>query len=577
MDFAIHGNIVYNNVLWETEELCRLKKKFDVFLQRENIHTTSTIALAMERTPRLLTAVMSLLDQGVVFLPIDRELPAERLQYMLDTAEIDYIITDGEWIQERKVECPVLFFDQTDLEIPPEPVTGIPAGRQELAYLLFTSGTTGRPKAVEVRREGLLNFISAMLERIDFPAESRIACCTSEMFDIFFLESVLALCTGMTVVLADQDERKNPRMVCKLLQDEDVNVIQMTPSYLQMIQSVDPEYHCLEKMAVIMVGGESFPLLLLEKLRAVTKARIYNMYGPTETTIWSLVADLTNSREVVIGQPVSGTEVLILSENEQIVEAGQVGEICISGRGLARGYRNNEEQTQKSFKTLQYGEQVARIYKTGDLGCKKSDGNYTCLGRKDNQIKILGHRIELEEIDECMKQISYITNAVSCLKEDTHGKKIICFYTAVEERAGDDLRKALGDKLPSYMLPARFVKVDDFLYTISAKIDRSEMVHRYCKEYDEESENRQDKKCGSRQWVIQCFGGLLETEKGNIQDHTPIETLGIDSLTYINFIVQAEEELGIEIDDEYLASGSFSTVGDIIQYFDHLRETGRSK
>ena len=127
------------------------------------------------------------------------------------------------------------------------------------------------------------------------------------------------------------------------------------------------------------------------------------------------------------------------------------------------------------------------------------------------------------------------------------------------------------------MLPARFVKVDDFLYTISAKIDRSEMVHRYCKEYDEESENRQDKKCGSRQWVIQCFGGLLETEKGNIQDHTPIETLGIDSLTYINFIVQAEEELGIEIDDEYLASGSFSTVGDIIQYFDHLRETERSK
>lgn len=571
MNFEIHGNVVYKSVLWRTEELCQLKRKFDFFLHKEKIHVTFTVALAMERTPILLIAIMSLLDQGIVFLPIDKELPPERLQYMLKTAEVDYIITDGKWIQKRMVNCPVLFFDPQKIEIQPEAVTGRAAISQDLAYLLYTSGTTGRPKAVEVRREGLLNFIQAILEEIDFPDETRIACCTSEMFDIFFLESVLALCAGMTVVLANEDERKNPRMVCKLLLDENVNVIQMTPSYLQMIQSVDPEYHCLRRMKVIMVGGESFPLLLLEKLKAATNAKIYNMYGPTETTIWSLIADLTNCQEVVIGHPVRETAVYILSENEETVEEGEVGEICISGMGVARGYRNHEEQTQKSFKTLMFGKRAIRIYKTGDLGYKRSDGNYICLGRKDNQIKILGHRIELEEIDECMKQISYINNAVSCLKEDVHGKKIICFYIAEEEKFEEDLRKDLADKLPAYMLPANFVKVEDFMYTISSKIDRNAMVHRYCEEYVEEPEKNLDKKSGSGEWVIRCLGNCLETNKRDIGFDTPIETLGIDSLTYINFIVQAEEELDIEIDDEYLASGSFSAVGDIIKYFDQLR------
>lgn len=571
MEFEIRGNIIFNNVLWQSQTLYQMREKFDTFLNQKGINRNMTIALAMDRTPILLISIMCLLNNEIVFLPINKELPSERLEYMLATADVDFIITDGTWIQKRQQNCSVLLFNPEEIDDTSiEAVTYKDARKQELAYLLFTSGSTGKPKAVEVLRSGLINFVQAIMKRIDFPDETRIACCTNEMFDIFFLESVLALHAGMTVVLANEDERKNPRKICRLLLEQRVNVIQMTPSYLQMIHLTDSEYCCLQNMNVIMVGGENFPLVLLEELRSASRAKIYNMYGPTETTIWSLIADLSYSSEVIIGQPISETEVYILNEQEEIVQDGMEGEICISGAGVARGYRNNEEQTKYSFKELVLDKKEIRIYKTGDLGYERSDGNYVCLGRKDTQVKILGHRIELEEIDECVKQISDIKDAVSCVHEDQRGKRIVCFYISDKEKCTDDFRGMLTDKLPSYMMPSVFVRVDDFLYTISSKLDRNAMIRRYYEEVVTRTEKDKVVKNGIEGWVIRILSDLCGFDKKQIDSQTLIESIGMDSLMYIDFIVQVEDKLCVEIDDEYLASDSFSTVGDIIKYFKYL-------
>lgn len=220
---------------------------------------------------------------------------------------------------------------------------------EDVVYILYTSGTTGTPKGVKVTWEGLLNFIEGISEIIDFSPGKRIACFTTVAFDIFFLESIMALYKGLTVVLANEDEQRNPRLMAKLIHDNAVDMVQMTPSRMQVLLNHDKELSCLKNVKEIMIGGEAFPLGLLKTLQAKTNAKIYNMYGPTETTIWSTVSDLTQKDRIDIGRPIKNTEVYIVDESLSILPEGQVGEICIAGKGLARGYVGKNDLTIEKF------------------------------------------------------------------------------------------------------------------------------------------------------------------------------------------------------------------------------------
>lgn len=261
------------------------------------------------------------------------------------------------------------------------------SNKSESAYILYTSGTTGIPKGVEVTREGLFNFIEGISEIIDFSAGKRIACFTTVSFDIFILESIMALYRGLVVVLANEDEQRNPRLMAKLIQDNEVDMVQMTPSRMQLLLNYDKELSCLKNVKEIMIGGESFPLSLLRRLKEKTNAKIYNMYGPTETTIWSTVSDLTQKDRIDIGRPIKNTEVYIVDESLSILPEGQVGEIYIAGKGLARGYVGKNDLTIEKFIYLPQKPDV-RVYRTGDMGRYLPDGDLEYLGRTDNQVKI---------------------------------------------------------------------------------------------------------------------------------------------------------------------------------------------
>lgn len=568
MDFALKGNIIFQNRDWSTTELRKLSDKLDIFLQLNHVNADNVVAIAMERTPLLFVSIITLLNRNILFLPVNEELPTERLEYMLDNAGIDVILTDSTWVSDREMNYPILFFDKNEIreEIREETYSG----KQELAYILYTSGSTGKPKAVEVLRRGLENFVHAMSERIVFPKEVRMACFTSEMFDIFFLESIFAIHNGMTVVLADKEERNNPKRMVDLIKKEKVNAIQMTPTSLQMIQVVDNDFDGLRNLNTIMVGGEKFPMKLLEKLQRKTTARIYNMYGPTETTIWSTIAELTSENEITIGTPVLNTEVYILDENGNKMRFDQEGEICIAGSGLAKGYRNNDEQTKLSFIDIILDGCSKRIYKTGDLGYQKEDGQFVCLGRRDLQIKIRGHRIELEEIEENLAALPEIDKAVTSVYEDEYGKKIVCFYIASVSLEESELRLFLGEKLPLYMIPSKFVKVKDFEYTTSKKIDRKKMLQNLIKE----STNIYRKdiiplkgECSEK--ILRILFEILG-RNAKVDYNSTFEELGMDSLMYVNFIVQIEEEFQIEIDDQFLSQDSSFVLGDIISFVDEL-------
>lgn len=192
-----------------------------------------------------------------------------------------------------------------------------------------------------------------------------------------------ALYKGLTVVLANDDEQRSPKLMAKLIQDNDVDMIQMTPSRMQLLLNHDKELSCLKNAKEIMIGGEPFPLSLLRTLQEKTTAKIYNMYGPTETTIWSTVSELTNKDRIDIGHPIKNTEIYIVDENLSILPDGEAGEICIAGKGLAKGYVNRDDLTAEKFIYLLQKPDV-RVYRTGDLGCYLPDGDFEYLGRTDN-------------------------------------------------------------------------------------------------------------------------------------------------------------------------------------------------
>lgn len=565
MDFALNGNVFFHNKEWTTSELRELSSKLSTFLQLNHVTENSVLALAMERTPMLLVSVITLLNENILFLPISEELPTERLEYMLNNAQVDAILTDTRWVSDRNMKYPILFFDKNEVNV--RKIEKKHLAKQDLAYILFTSGSTGKPKGVEVYRNGLINFLYAISERIEFPNNVRIACFTSEMFDIFFLESVFAMHNGMTIILADREERNNPKKMVDLIRENNVNVIQMTPTSLEMLQVIDKNFECLHTVCTIMVGGEKFPAALLKKLQCQTLAKIYNMYGPTETTIWSIIADLTTRNEITIGTPVLNTEVYILDQEQKRLDYYEEGEICIAGKGLAKGYRNNNKQTENSFINIFLDGEYKRVYKTGDLGYQKENGEFVCLGRSDLQIKVRGHRIELEEIEENLVTMDVIDKAVTSIYEDEYGKKIICFYTSKQELEENVLRQFLAKRLPQYMIPSRFIKVNSFEYTASKKIDRKKMIQNFMNKIQCDntySELLPQVKCN--QIIHRILNEILGTNNLKIELNSTFDELGMDSLMYINFIVRIEEEFQIEIDDQLLTQEATLTLDDIIAH-----------
>lgn len=550
------GNIISGNTL--SEKIERSKQ----FFRNHSTDFNSPIALFMKRTPDLIVMIFSLLESGIVFLPLDIEQPSERICYMLSKAEVETVITD--------CECSLLPTDIAGNVITVEEIYNDTSGsisklhkeqnKSQSAYILFTSGTTGLPKAVEVRRRGLENFIDGITEIIDFSTGNKIASFTSHTFDIFFLESFLALYKGLTVILATDKERTNPKKIIQLLSKYEVDFLQMTPSMMKMVEMYDKQLQCLESTSQIIIGGEAFPGDLLKRLQDKTKARIYNMYGPTETTIWSTVADLTHADKVHIGKPIKNTIVYLLNEKRERVNKGMIGEIAIAGAGLAAGYVNEPELTQQKFIYID----GQRLYLTGDLGRIDEDGRLLCLGRKDNQVKLRGHRIELEEIELVFKDLFPVDDVTVCFSNELQESSLNVYYISDSEIDKKEIIQLLRTKLPKYMIPDNFQRVDKFLYNASGKLDKKALLEKYkspiegiCQNGNEQSKNGVT--------VIEVIKNLIE-EPVNINLETSISDLNLNSLQYMQLIVELEEIFDMEFEVECLAQEYFETVDAVGKY-----------
>lgn len=522
------------------------------------IDLDKTVAIYMDRSEELVDLIYKCYINRITYIPVDVSWPISRVYQVLEDSKAKKIITSEKYTDLfPKMVC--LIAEKTDLD----KELFYTQQDNEVSYVLYTSGSTGTPKGVAVKYKSLINLIKGISEVIPFSSNDTIACLTSVSFDIFFVESVMAKVLGLKIVVANNEEQKNPKYMARMISENNVTVLQMTPSRLQLLASYDSELLCLDKVKSIMVGGEAFPLGLLKTLQNKTKAKIYNMYGPTETTVWSAISELTNKDKIDIGYPIRNTKIYIVDENDKVAKVGQIGEICIAGIGLAKGYIGRPELTREKF-TVIPSVGKSKVYRTGDYGRYLESGELECLGRIDNQIKINGYRVELEEIEAFVNGFDGISQSMATLNESQNRKELVVYYIG-KSNIDSKVISYLENKIPSYMIPAHFYRVDQFNYTLNGKIDRKNIpIVIYKDDMVEEDTILLDYE---KQKIMDAIFHIIKKDDlKSISYNMNLSDIGCDSIVYLGLIAQLEEEFDIIFDEKAMHYTTFQKVGDLVDY-----------
>ncbi|UII76109.1 amino acid adenylation domain-containing protein [Flagellimonas sp. HMM57] len=429
------------------------------------------VGVSLYRSEKLPILLLAILQSGAAYLPLDPNFPSKRLGYMLEDSNARFLVTTKEILTKVKGSSKTILLEDLFSSVKKYPTTApnIKIANTSLAYLLYTSGSTGQPKGVPITHKNLVNFLSGMALEPGIKETDRLLSITTISFDIAGLELFLPLLTGATLVLTDDETTKDPRMLMEVLRDKNITMLQATPTTWQMLLDSGWEDPLPIKA---LSGGEALPLSLAKKIAERT-TELWNMYGPTETTIWSSVQKISvHDESITIGHPIANTQLYVLNENGFPVNPGIIGEIAIGGDGVANGYWKREALTAEKF--LFNPVLNKTLYSTGDLGKLLPNGEIQCLGRKDQQVKIRGHRIELEEIEEALGTIAEIHNAVVAVKNNTLIAHVVLNRNEVAQQYNyNDWEKELAERLPDYMVPRQFNILSEFPTTLNGKIDRN--------------------------------------------------------------------------------------------------------
>ncbi|MCE0522900.1 MAG: amino acid adenylation domain-containing protein [Methylacidiphilales bacterium] len=447
-------------------------------LEKLGVGPDKVVAVCLERSFDLIVCLLAVLKAGGAYLPVDPALPRERQVLMLEDAQPTVLVTELLLQAELPVvAAPVFVFDREQANLESESGENVP-GRvtgKNLAYVIYTSGSTGVPKGVEIPHVALVNFLASMKERPGLTARDVLVAVTTFSFDIAGLEIFLPLVTGASLVLVSRDDAADGFRVLHHLTANHATVMQGTPSTWRMLLDAKWPGHPQLKM---LCGGEALPRELANQLLA-KGGELWNMYGPTETTIWSAAARVARDDSPInIGEPIANTQLYILDPHLQPVPLGVTGELHIGGLGLARGYRNRPELTAERFIPDPFsGESGARLYKTGDVARLRAKGQIEILGRLDHQVKIRGFRIELGEIEARIGEHPQVREVVVTAREDAPGRKQLVAYLVLKAGAPaslmvPELRNFLEQKLPDYMIPAIFEELAALPRTPNGKINR---------------------------------------------------------------------------------------------------------
>lgn len=431
------------------------------------------VAVALEPDCDLIVALLATWKAGAAYVPLDPMHPADRLAMILEDAAPAALVTTSKIARDLpEADVRTVLIDQTDIE-PLETSPPCPVGAEELAYVIYTSGSTGRPKGVEVRHRNLVSFLAAMRVEPGLCADDRVLSVTTPSFDIAGLEYWLPLTTGAATVIADRAQRIDGTALAELLDSQRITMMQATPATWRLL--LDSGWTGMLRLTALC-GGEAMPQALAEAL--VPKvAALWNMYGPTETTIWSTLQRIATAEDAAsIGRPIQNTRVAVVDTQGRPVPPGIVGELCIAGDGVARGYRNRPDLTADRFARVDFPETgPVQAYRTGDLVRQRADGALVFVGRNDFQVKVRGFRVELGEVEARLSAVPGVANCVVIAHAPEGGQAALYAYivaTAPDAFDPDRARSALRADLPEYMVPSGFIALDALPLTPNLKVDR---------------------------------------------------------------------------------------------------------
>jgi amino acid adenylation domain-containing protein len=433
------------------------------------------VGVCLPRSIEMVVAMLAVLRGGAAYVPLDPAFPAQRLEYMVEHSKLTHVVTTKalrplfDKAGVRVIELGGEASGEAPAALPPPAV--VPA--DAAAYVIYTSGSTGRPKGVAVPRGAVANFLQSMLERPGIGPDDTLCAVTTLSFDIAVLELLAPLCAGASVVIATEEEARDPRLLMNVLDAHRATVLQATPVTWQMLCAAgwtgDPALTAL-------CGGEALLPALAADLVPRVRA-LWNMYGPTETTVWSTCHRIEDpAAPISVGTPIANTAVYVVDEHLRPVPFGVEGRLLIGGDGVALGYLHDEAQTAKRF-TADTFRGAGRMYDTGDRARRDASGALFVVGRSDQQVKVRGFRIELGEVEACLSTQPAVEQVVCSVRRDVPTNPELVAYFTLRSGSAEptvaDLRAHCGAVLPSHMIPSKFRRLDALPRTPNGKVDRA--------------------------------------------------------------------------------------------------------
>lgn len=534
------------------ERLFQESNQLAHYLIEKGIQKNDCIGIALSRSPFVIQAMLAVLSCGATFLPIDPEFPADRIRYMLEDSAVKTVITEQRFQGAYAPPEKELILESLGSSLSNYP-THRPdylASEGDRAYILYTSGSTGKPKGVQIGHSALLNFLLSMQKAPGVGPEDNFLATTTVSFDISILEIFTPLISGAQITLLDEKDNRNGKAILDSVVNNGVTIIQGGPAFYTLILYEGWS----EKLPVkVLCGGEAFPKALADELLEKA-AEVWNMYGPTETTIWSTVKKLSKEDPIItVGRPIDNTQVYLVDEDLQLVAQGQEGEIYIAGEGLALGYLNQPELTKEKFIPNPFASgSDEKMYGTGDMGIRLPNGEIQCLGRMDHQVKIRGVRIELGEIEHELKNLEGVQEAVvTLLGEDISDKSLAAYLITTKEVKEETFNEwvtkwkaQLKHILPQFMLPLHYVRMVKFPLTPNGKLDRKALPVPSRTQKERNTPYVAPVTVVERQ-LAALWAKLLKTEKVGTEDH--FFEIGGNSLLAVLTMSALKKEHGYDL------------------------------
>ncbi|MFW6357634.1 MAG: amino acid adenylation domain-containing protein [Chroococcales cyanobacterium] len=478
--------VVYDNLGVETLHATSLQygklnakaNQLARYLQSLGVQSNDLIGVCLDRSPEMIIALLAIMKVGAAYIPLDPSYPAERLAFMLENAQVPVLLTQSNLLfQLPSHQAKVICLDTEETKINTQTSGNLICSNtsESRVYTLYTSGSTGKPKGVQIQHKALVNFLWSMKDQLEITSSDTFVAVTSLSFDIAALELFLPLITGSRLVIASRKTATDGFKLSELLATSQATVMQGTPATWRLLINSNWQGQPNLKM---LCGGEALTLDLAKTLLS-KGSTLWNLYGPTETTIWSTACQIfPEDTRISIGKAIANTQAYILNDSLQPVPIGVIGELYIGGVGLSQGYLNRPELTAEKFIpnpffTPNSQGQFSKLYRTGDLARYLEDGNIECLGRVDSQVKIRGFRIELGEIETLLNQHPEIQQSVVIAHTDSLGdKRLFAYIIPVSDISNQELQTYLSEQLPGYMIPSAFVRLEFLPLTPNGKVDR---------------------------------------------------------------------------------------------------------